>query len=353
MPVIDGKVHRSRFTSLKLRELSSVDNPAQPGARMAIMKRADPVDNAETVAEVAKYVCENDGAHSFSEVLAENKFNQDVWPCVDALSQSIRSIVGDASLTGGDREAQISASVEDFLSAVRDISPEVSKQLEPLLVKKREAPMPKTVEELQSDVTKLEGQVADLTSKLDAAEKAKTDAMNAKEEADENCKTAKAALAAATDDVVKVSGKEIKKSEVGEANFTTLKAVAEERDTATLEKRAGAEFGHVVGTEAEKAQVLRLVANRPEDDPVRKSLEAILTSCEKMTAAGFSSYGGVGGDAPTNKAAVVTFDQKVNEIASRDNIAKSAAMSKARAEYPDEFAAAYPDSVDHNDALAN
>lgn len=41
MPIIDGKVHRSRYTSLKLNELSSVDRPAQPGALALIMKRHD------------------------------------------------------------------------------------------------------------------------------------------------------------------------------------------------------------------------------------------------------------------------------------------------------------------------
>lgn len=41
MPVIDGKVRRARFTSLKLAELSSVDRPAQAGAKAVIMKRAD------------------------------------------------------------------------------------------------------------------------------------------------------------------------------------------------------------------------------------------------------------------------------------------------------------------------
>jgi hypothetical protein len=252
---------RRNLRNLKLRAIAAVDNPCQEHAKALVIKRAlDPgqAGVAMRVAELQptlKYICENDGAHSFSEVLTENKFSQDVWPCVDALSQSIRSIVGDASLTGGEREAKISASVSEFLNSVREISPEVSKQLELLLVRKRDDPMPKTVEELQADVTKLEGQVGDLTTKLTAAEEAKI-------KADAECKTAKAALdavkaeggelatvkaelatakaalTAATDDVVKVGGQEIKKSEVGDANFKTMKAISDERDMALL-GRAG------------------------------------------------------------------------------------------------------------------
>lgn len=354
MPVIDGKVQRARFTSLKLKELSSVDNPAQPGARATFMKRAEPIeDHAAVLADVAKYICENDGAHTFSEVLAENKFSQDVWPCVDALSQSIRSIVGDASLAGGEREAAINASVNQFLAAVRDISPEVSKQLEPLLIRKREGQMPKTVEELQADLNKVSADLVAANERADTekarADKAEKEATDAKEE----CKTAKAALVAATDETVKYGGEEIKKSEVGDGPFKIAKAAANDALTARLEKRAGSDFAHVVGTDTDKALVLGLVDGLDAEAPARKALEAILTSCEKMTAAGFDRRGGGGGEEPTNKAAVSTFDGKVTEIATRDKITKSAAMSKARVEFPAEFAAAYPDSVDLNDAVAN
>lgn len=282
---------------------------------------------------LAKYVCENDGAHSFTEVLTENKFSQEVWPCVDALSQSIRSIVGDTSLAAGEREAKISASVEQFLGAVREISPEVSKRLSELC-RKREGQMPKTIEELQTEVGKLETSVADLTSKLTAAEEAKA-------KADAECATAKAALATATEESITVGDTEIKKSVVGPEQFAMAKALADERDMARLEKRAEADFRHVVGTTAEKAQVLRLVEALPADDPVRKSLESILTAAEKMTAQGFESLGAGGGATPTQKAAQSTFAQKVSEIAKRDSIPQHQAMSKARSEFPAEYEAAY------------
>jgi capsule polysaccharide export protein KpsE/RkpR len=362
---------KRNLKNLHLRAIAAVDRPCQEHAKALVIKRAFSAEDPQqlAVAEIAKYICTDDGAVSFQTVLADSKFDQNVWPCVDALSQSIRSIVGDSSLTGGERDAQITEGVQQFLQSVRDISPEVSKQLSGLLVRKREGSMPKTVEELQSDVTKLEGQVTDLTTKLTAAEKAKTDAMNAKDEADAECKTAKAALdavkaeggelatvkaelatakaalTAATEETLKVGDVEVKKSEVGEAQFKLTKGLQDEAAIARLEKRASEEFPNLVGTSAEKAQVLKLVSSMPEDAPARKSLEAILKSAEKMIAQGFARLGAGGGQSPTQKAAEQTFKGKVAEIRKRDNISEHAAMTKARSEFPSEFAAAYPDSA--------
>lgn len=436
MPVIDGKVRRSRFTSLKISELSAVDNPAQPGATMAIMKRDFSADQRQRMADsgealpdgsypianvsdlknaihafgraknsakvkahiirraraldaldqlpedwkvkkqladlldLAKYMVDGDeGAETFQEVLAESQFNQNVWPCVDALSQSIRSIVGDSSLSGGERDAKISESVDQFLQAVRDISPEVSKQLSELC-RKREGPMPKTVEELQAALTKAEGQLEDATKRAETekarADKAEGDlaAANtaleaAKAEGGElatvkaELQTVKADLAKATEETIKVGETEIKKSVVGPEQFAMAKAIADERDTAKLEKRADTEFRHVTGSAAEKAAVLKLVDDLPADNPTRKAFEAIITSAEKMAANAFDRLGSQGGQTPTQKAAQSTFDDKVSEIQKRDSLSRSAAMSKARTEFPEEFEAAYGDGAEQSAAAAS
>jgi hypothetical protein len=337
---------RRNLKNLRLRAIAAVDDPCQEHAKALIIKRrADPVDRPATAAFVAKYICDDDGAHTFQEVLDENKFSQEVWPCVDALSQSIRSIVGDTSLTGGEREAKIGASVEQFLSAVRDISPEVSKQLAELCGKKEEGPMPKTIEELQADVTKLTSDVTTANSRADTekarAEKAESD-LKAEQAAHGETKKA---LTAATDETITVGDVELKKSEVGEASFKVSKALAAERDMARIEKRVETEFRHVVGSATEKAKVLKLVNDLPEDNETRKALEAILKSAEKMVALGFENTGSRGGVEPTVKAAQATFDQKVKDIAKRDEIPEHQAMRKARTEFPTEFAAAYPEQA--------
>lgn len=368
MPVINGRACRARFTSLKIGELSSVDNPAQPGALATIMKRHEPAQpDAQVIADLAKYICEDDGAHSFSEVLADNKFSQEIWPYTDALSQSIRSIVGDTSLTGGERETKISASVGEFLAAVRTISPEVEKRLSGLI--RKETTMPKSIEELTAKVEELTGQltaanalVATEKSRADTAETAlattKTELDAAKVAGGElatvkaELATTKAQLVAATDETIKVGGEEIKKSEVGDANFKLAKTLADERQIATLEKRAGELYPHVAGTTAEKALILKAIDGKPEDDPTRKAIEAVLTSCEKMVKAGFDRLGTSGGQTETAKAAQVAFDDKVDEIMKANpNMKKHEAMEKVRQDHPAIFKAYQNGGAD--DAAAN
>jgi hypothetical protein len=346
MPVINGQVARSRFNSLKIGELSSVDNPAQPGARATIMKRHDGAKpNADTVAFIAKYIGCDDGAHSFNEVLIDNKFSQEIWPYTDALSQSIRSIVGDTAITGDQREEKITQSVSQFLAAVRTISPETAKSLESLI--RKDENMPKSIEELEKQVGELTGQLTSANALLatekaraDSAEKAKNDMAAERDKAKEDCGKAQADLAAATDETIKVGDQEIKKSAVGEANFTLAKTLANERQTAQLEKRAAEEFPHVVGTAAEKALVLKVIDGKPEDDPTRKAIEQVLTACEKMTKAGFDRLGSTGGQTETEKAATEAFTTKVAEVRKANpNMKEHEAMEKVRLDHPDLFQA--------------
>lgn len=260
MPIIDGKRVLSRYTSLKLDELSSVDRPAQEGARALIMKRAD-----------------------------------------DSNSPPVNK--GNANMT---------------------------------------------------DLEKAQAEIADLTAKL---AKCESDMAALQAAADEEAKEGesaklraeladtKKALAAATDESVTVGGESFSKSEVGDASFRAMKAMATERDTARFEKRASEEFPLVVGSTAEKALVLAAVEKM--DDATKAATMAILTAHQKMVAGGFDRIGTQYAGAPTvtAKAAAATFEGKVTEIAKRDGITQTAAMQKARGEFPEEFKAAYPDQA--------
>lgn len=353
MPVINGQVMRSRYTSLKLRELSSVDNPAQPGALALIRKRHEPAQPSDAdLAFVAKYICESDGAHSFGEVLRENKFSQEIWPYTDALTQSIRSIVGDKQLSGDSREQKITDSVQEFLAAVRLISPEIAKSLEQTV--RKDSTMPKSIEDLEKQVGELTGQLTSAQA-LAAAEKTRADnAEQAAKEAKDKLKTeeeahtaTKAKLTEATDEVVKFGDKEIKKSVVGETQFDVVKAMAEDRELQSLEKRAATEFQHVPGTDAEKALVLKSIASLPAENATRKALETVMAACEKMAKAGFDTLGvnPNSEEAQTAKAAAAKFDEEVEKVAKADNISRHQAMTKVRQTNPQLFAEAYPDQA--------
>lgn len=320
----DGTISRARYTSLKLGELSSVDRPAQGDALAVCMKRMDDPD--ALIAEVAKYICSEDGAHEFKEVLAENRFSSEIWPFTDALSQSIRSIVGDKSVSTEERESKINSSVAQFLAAVRTISPEIEQKIEGL-ISKREITMLKTVEQLEAEIATLK---SDHTAEIQAL-------TGRAEKAEGELTVAQKALADATDEVITVGGVELRKSEVGAANFSVSKALRDERDMAVFEKRAEAEFSHITGTTAEKAALLKAIDAMPEE--ARKSATAVLESAEKMAAAGFAMIGVNGGLTETAKAAGDTFTAKVQEIKKRDGSTEAEAMSTARREFPKEFAA--------------
>lgn len=353
--------HKRILRNLSLGAIAAVDLPCQEGAKMAIIKRRDdpaPVAKGSGLARaVAKYVSSDDGAHTFQEVLSENTFDQAIWPMTDALSQSIRSIMGDKTLSAADRDAKITASVDEFLTAVRALDPpsagestieKIERQFRELLSKKE--PSMKTVEQLQAEIDTLKGQIGTLTSERDTAVAAKTAAEGERDTAKAALETeqgahgeTKKALATATDETFKVGDREIKKSAVGEDMFAVMKAQEDRAELATLEKRAAGDFAHVPGTPAEKAQVLKAVAVLPED--VRKTFESIIGAAEKMAKAGFDRLGGNNGPTPSAKVAQESFEQKVDEIAKRDSIPRHEAMSKARAEHADLFAQSQGDEA--------
>lgn len=336
MPIIDGKVIRARYTSLKLNELSSVDMPAQAGAKALIMKRDFSADQRDKLAETGAAM--PDGSFPIANV--------------SDLSNAVQAI---------GRAKNPDAARQHIISRARALG--ATDQLPDSwnVSNKREETMAKTVEQLEADLAKRDEQITQLTADLAKAKQCAQDAEDmldgGKDEATETKKALatvtkerdelRADLTKATDEVVTAGGVELRKSAVGEANFIVAKALADERDMAKFEKRAEVEFGHLVGTPAEKALVLKALEAPSVSEEARKAALAIFTAAEKMTAAGFDRMGSGHGvpTTPTSKAANDAFMGKVAEIEKRDGITHSAALSKARRENPEEFAAYNGESV--------
>lgn len=342
MALVDGKKIKARYTSLKLNEISSVDNPAQPGAIASIVKRAEPgatppADPSILARAVAKYVGSDDGAHTFSEVLQANQFDEKIWPLVSALSQSIGSIMGDSALKGNEREAKVTASVDQFLASVRAISPEVADDSEKRLARmiSKKEPAMTDLEKALAKVAELTGQLTSATA-LATAEKARADTAEAALTAEKTAhETTTKALVEATDETVKVGGEEIRKSVVGDGQFKAMKALASERDLAQIEKRVETDFSHVAGTTAEKAAVLKAAATM--DEETRKALDAILASAEKMAALGFDRIGANGGPANENvEKAASDFNSQVEKLIADDpKLNRTEAMKRVREAHPE------------------
>jgi hypothetical protein len=374
MPVIDGKVVRSRFTSLSLKELSAVDRPAQPGALAVIMKRRS--DTTEHTAEIMKYLEGDEGAKTFRSLFADAEqrakywaSQEALWPVMNSVNESINSIVANQGLSASEKEGLIRQSVEDFLSAIRDKMPEVEAEIAKLL-KAGGSGSDDNREHVMTEAEK----IADLTANLDTASSALAVATKSLETvtAERDAAVAKAAKMPSNpetdmeedgkptkkglefiakhrveDEILKVGDIEVRKSAVGDAAFAMFKAQQVEiekandrAETAVLEKRAGDEFAHIPGTVAEKALVLKSIALMP--DAAKASFETILKAAESMAAKGFNRIGH-GGERPMDVTkAAGDFTSKVSEIKTRDNCTLAKAMSKARVEFPELHAAAYP-----------
>lgn len=157
------------------------------------------------------------------------------------------------------------------------------------------------------------------------------------------------------DETVTVEGQTIKKSAVGEAQFAIIKAQAEriaksekaiadeieKREVAEFTKRADEAYKHVPGSVEERANVLRHIS-KLENEELRKSLDAILESAEKLAKAGFAKLGAKGGkpeDQNLEKQAR-EFMSKVDNIR-RDfpKMTRQEALSKARRDNPELFKA--------------
>lgn len=410
---------RRVMEDFEIDEISAVDRPAQKHARMTIIKNEsgktmfdDGVIDVILTDLSKRYIDPAEGAKPLQDFLQENVKERQFWdqvekysPTINALDSSLRSIVGDSTISDESKMGMMRKSIEEFMLAVQNISSEQSETLQKAFVAKGENEM-KTAEQLQKEVddlskkldeaTKklnasasaevskladLEKSVKELEEKLKKAETDRTEALAKAQEADllakmsEDEKTAMADMEAEeakkflnstpaerrktmkkreeNDEVLKVGDAQIRKSAVGDAAFSVFKAQQERiekaeetariekaaREHAEFTKRAADELTHFTGEVDVKAKVLKAVSEI-SDESTRTALSTMLKSGNGALKAAFDSIGHKDGKGnPVNKADAEKFTKRVSEIASRDKITQSAAMTKARAEYPEEFKA--------------
>lgn len=316
-----------------------MDRPAQEGAVAPIMKRRDD-------SPILKYCDDEREAKAFSELLesAEKErrhwaANDKIWPLISAVTDSIRSIIGDGEIDWAAKQSMLRNSVEEFLAAIREKAPEVEAELNKYLCEgvQEMTDIAKKLEQAEAALEKAKADLATVTAERDAAlAKAKT-AEDDKSKMEEEMADMKKR---GDDEILKVGDTEIRKSEVGEAQFKIFKAQddqirkqREEIAMADFRKRADDSFGHLPGTTEERASVLKAMGSM--DEATRKSLDTILTAAEKMAATGFTEVGHQSVEVKANlQKAKGDFEAEVQKIAQRDNIAIHLATQKARAEHP-------------------
>lgn len=368
-----------------------------PMARIALYKSAA----GPVLERLAKSLETERGAQLFDALLAEEERERTYWKSTEAVStplsafsQSIRSIVGDARIDPATRSTMIRASIEQFATAIPDLEP-ITKALDDIdslgeestrdhlvamLATKRAStgsqpgatPMPKT----DAEIAELEKKAADaetlrkslaaeeaktanlaLLAKMTDAEKVFTAKMSDEDKAkfmaeSEDERKAKVSKSAATDETLVIAGAEIRKSQVGDAQFAIFKSLARENadtnaklakaisdaEDTRLAKRATEEFSHLPGKPEEIAAVLKSFGSMPEAQRIQA--ETMLKAGDAALAGSFARTGrGSTEPSPLAKAAGAAFDEKVSMIKSRDNCSGTEAMTKARREFPAEYAA--------------
>lgn len=168
----------------------------------------------------------------------------------------------------------------------------------------------KKVADLEKQVAVLTEQKSDLEKALSAQE-AKTAAAEAKV-----AEITKARDVAASDEVLKVGDVEVRKSAVGDATFSVIKAQQaqiqkerDERELLELTKRAEADYGSLPGEPIAKAKALMAMTRLPEAE--RTALEAMLKSGNVALSKSYAPLpGGRAAPAISGNA-----DEKLNALA--------------------------------------
>jgi len=306
----------TKLKGLRLAELSLVDFPANPGAKVTLHKRGDPL------AIIRKW--DEPRARAFVDLMTENEArrrqweaNEELWPLFTALQDSLSSIVGDMALDSATKTRRAEESVNQFLAALREKFPEVEAEVAKAFGSAAGKPGDQKVgteeKSMSDDVKKvadLEVQVADLTKKL----------------ADETAKVAeltKAKDAIEKDEVIKVGETEIRKSVVGDGVFAAMKAQEdriaksdEAREIAEFSKSAETNYGNLPGEVVAKAKAMRAIAKL--DDEAKTTVEAMLKAGDAAMKAGFTTVGKAG--VPMTGSAEDKLDKLAKAKAEKDGV---------------------------------
>lgn len=248
-----------KLKNIKLTEISGVDIPADPNARITLFKRGEPMKD-EDMSEAQKAKMKEYMDKGYSEMEAK------------------RMCMGEKTEKGG-----------------HDMDPQ----------------------ELAEKLEALEGQVDDLTKRAEAAEAEKADLEKAADEAGFDIEEGKLTKRA-DPEYVEIEGEKFEKSAIPatilkalEAKETELAKAKEEQEEVALSKRGAEELPHLAGTDLAKGKLLAAVDG---DEDVLKALKAADAALKKQMEE-------IGAN-PLNDEASATFrlNKMANDYASENNV---------------------------------
>ena len=215
----------------------------------------------------------------------------------------------------------------------------------------------KSLEDANASIKKMEGELAkakvdasrsddekSFVAKMSDEDKEAFDAMSDKD------KKKKMGDVKKDDETLVIKGTEIRKSEVGAAEFAIFKSLSEDaeksateitkarKETAFVkfEKRAADEMANLPGKDVEKANLLEAVFEAEFGTEVMATLDAIFKSANDTNEGAFKTIGKFVGEVDSDTKSKI--DKATDEIMKRDSIDKIAAIAKAWSENPKLYA---------------
>lgn len=242
------KPKRHRLRRLRLDEVSLVDQGANPGAHVALIKRKEQSGMKLTPTEAQRLA---KAAMTFAEALAEEMARRVRQEMADAvfgkiwtLERTLRSIIDDPDID--DITVAIQAALDDFVAAAKEELPDtdpadaVEKSLQKTLHPEGRGPSipgdptmdPEEIKALQDQLAEAQTAVAlfKALSELTDAEKAHYSRLDEAEQATflaaaPDARVEQITKAAQADEELVVNGLTIRKSKVGAEQFEALKTI--------------------------------------------------------------------------------------------------------------------------------
>lgn len=333
---------RNIMEEFELDEISGVDNPAQAGARVTIMKRALPQDSeGKTTAKRLRLLSDEDGhTHliddsedggmtSYEHSQGEDMGHSHPW---------VRNDDGSVSIGMSDGHSH-----QVIQKSAGEAGSEGQPPKDNNMTNKNSAAGEQAVTQEELDATKRELSLAKAYGALTDAEKAHAATLSEGDERNAfigKSDTERAEIvskATAADPVVYtcVDGTELRKSAgdlvirlAKQADEATRELAAEKaaRSNDRLAKRASTELGNLPGDEVAKVALLRAVEGISDGD-VRKAAREILTAANERGKPAFESLG-----TAAKSADVATAEAKLDELANKRATENGVGFEKALAE---------------------
>lgn len=299
--------------AFEIGEISAVDVPAQSGALMRIVKRADGDVNMEkldTGALVKRYIDPMEGAVPFSTALAAEMRCQDyyeaiedVCPVIYSMETSLKSIAGDSAVAPETKLTMMRNTVEDFMSVIRQMWSSADVVMMSALGKSKEEVDDMVKKALTTE--QMQAQIADLEKKLEDITKASADASVAADLAKQveeltakvgelttslEDETAKASMSDAEKEYMRGLGADAQRAFRGMSAAERKKKIGKSSDEETITFK-----GRTIRKSAENADMFEMMKAQNEEIELAQKAAA-----EERDARQMSQYEKVAADSYTN-----------------------------------------------------